>query len=29
MGAGEVEVLRTQYLDFSAGSTWRALRTYA
>ena len=28
MGAGEVEVLRTQYLDFSAGTTWRALRTY-
>lgn len=29
MGAGEVEVLRTQYLDFSAGTTWRALRAYA
>jgi len=29
MGAGDVEVLRTQYLDFSAGSTWRALRAYA
>jgi hypothetical protein len=28
MGAGEVEMLRTQYLDFSAGTTWRALRTY-
>jgi hypothetical protein len=23
-----VEMLRTQYLDFSAGTTWRALRTY-
>ena len=28
MGAGEVQVLRTQYLDFAAGAPWRALRTY-
>ena len=29
MGAGEVWLLRTQYLDFAAGAPWRALRTYA
>jgi hypothetical protein len=27
-GAGEVQVLRTHYLDFAAGAPWRALRTY-
>jgi hypothetical protein len=27
MGAGQVEVLRTQYLDFSGPRLWRALRT--
>jgi hypothetical protein len=29
MGAGEVQVLRTQYLDFSGARPWRALRKYA
>jgi hypothetical protein len=29
MGTGEVEVLRTQYLDFSGVLPWRALRRYA
>ncbi len=28
MGAGEVQVLRTQYLDFSGAATWRAVRTW-
>ena len=29
MGAGQVEVTRTQYLDFAGPQVWRALRTYA
>ena len=29
MGAGQVEVTRTQYLDFNGPRPWRALRTYA
>ena len=29
MGAGQVEVTRTQYLDFTGPRPWRALRTYA
>lgn len=29
MGDGQVEVVRTQYLDFTGSRSWRALRTYA
>jgi hypothetical protein len=29
MGSGEVELLRTLYIDFSGDAPWRALRTYA
>jgi hypothetical protein len=29
MGTGQVEVTRTQYLDFAEARPWRALRTYA
>ncbi len=29
MGAGQVEVARTLYLDFTAPQPWRALRTYS
>jgi hypothetical protein len=28
MGAGEVQLLRTQYLDFSGRGLWRAVRTW-
>jgi len=29
MGAGEVQLLRTQYLDYSGATPWRAVRTWA
>lgn len=29
MGAGEVQLLRTQYLDFSGLAPWRAIRTWS